>query len=136
VADRLNVCAAAGCGLSIGVIAVFGFPVLARADPEPPYPKPPPGVHNLSEQKFLRDIVADGMQPSPPGVTGESNSISEGYVICDDLRGGYSRAWVTANAAALPGLANLGAGALSPHQRVLLVNAAWVDLCPNVPDNG
>jgi hypothetical protein len=27
------------------------------------------------------------MHPSPPGIAGETNAISEGYVICDDLRG-------------------------------------------------
>ena len=122
--------------LVIATIAAFAIPVLARADPEPPYPGPPPGAHSLGEQKFLHDIAAEGMHPSPPGVAGESNAISEGYVICDDLRGGYSRAWVTANAPTLPGLANLGAGSLSSHQRQLLVNTAWTDLCPEVPDKG
>ncbi|WP_419538155.1 DUF732 domain-containing protein [Mycobacterium colombiense] len=114
---------------------VVAVPNLAHADP-PPYPGPPPGTHNLSEQKFLNDIASEGMHPSPPGIAGESNAISEGYVICGDLRGGYSRAWVTANAPTLPGLSNLGAGSLSPHERQLLINTAWTDLCPEVPDRG
>jgi Protein of unknown function (DUF732) len=126
-----------GRRIVVGVVGliVLAIPVPTWADPEPPYPGPPPGVHNLSEQKFLHDIATEGMKPSPPGPAGESNAISEGYVICDSLRGGYSRAWVTANAPTLPGLANLGAGSLPAHLRQLLVNAAWVDLCPQVPAN-
>jgi hypothetical protein len=118
--------------LLITAAGTLAIPVLARADPGPP----PPGVHNLSEQKFLADIATEGMRPAPPGPAGESNALSEGYVICGDLRGGYSRAWVTANAATLPGLSNLGAGSLPPHLRQLLVNTAWVDLCPEVPAKG
>lgn len=117
--------------LLVTAAGIWAFPVLVRADPEPP-----PGGHNLGEQKFLHDIVTEGMQPTPPGPAGESNSLSEGYVICGDLRGGYSRGWVSANAPTLPGLSNLGAGSLPPHLRQLLVNTAWVDLCPEVPDKG
>lgn len=111
-------------------------PISASADPEPSRPmSPSPGAHTLGEKKFLDDIAAQGMHIAP-GVAGETNALSEGYVICGDLRGGYSRAWVAENASTLPGLANLGAGALSPHERQLLVNTAWVDLCPEVPDKG
>lgn len=133
---RWRGCAGAGCGLVLAVTVASVSPVLARADPEPSYPGPPPGVHNLSEQKYLHDIAAFGIQFTPTGVVGETNAISAGYGICDDLRGGYSRAWVTANASTLPGLANLGVGSLPSQQRQQLVNTAWVDLCPEVPDKG
>lgn len=117
-------------------LSLLAEPTSAAADPGPPHPmSPPPGAHTLGEKKFLDDIAAQGMRLAP-GIAGETNALSEGYVICGDLRGGYSRAWVAENASTLPGLANLGAGTLSPHERQLLVNTAWVDLCPEVPDRG
>ena len=88
------------------------------------------GADNESGKLAVRSLLS-----MIAGVEGESNAISEDYVICGDLRAGYSRAWVAANAPMLPGLANLGAGSLSSHQRQFLVNAAWVDLLAQEADS-
>lgn len=84
----------------------------------------------LAEQKFLYDMAERGVV----GLPNDQDLIAEGHRVCAMLRPGLPKSFVidAVRSASLSTAGHFGNPPLTPDQALWLVNAAWVDLCPDV----